>query len=88
MADEAFNQLLSDELSSRGYAIALHGEPQWNGVAILSRMGLDDVVAGIPGAPGFPHPEARAVSASCGGIRVYCVYAPNGRTPDSEHYHY
>ena len=65
-----------------------HGEAQWNGVAILSRAGLDDVVVGIPGAPGFPHPEARAVSASCGGIRVHCVYVPNGRTPDSEHYHY
>jgi len=57
-------------------------------VAILSRVGLDDVVAGLPGAPGFPHPEARAVSATCGGIRVHSVYVPNGRVPDSEHYHY
>jgi exodeoxyribonuclease-3 len=57
-------------------------------VAILSRAGLDDVVAGLPGAPGFPHPEARAVSATCGGIRVHSVYVPNGREPDSEHYRY
>jgi exodeoxyribonuclease-3 len=88
LADDAFDQLLGDELSTRGYAVAVHGEVQWNGVAILSRAGLDDVVVGIPDAPGFPHPEARAVSATCGGIRVHSVYVPNGRVPDSEHYHY
>jgi len=88
LADDAFEQLLGEELASRGYAFALHGEAQWNGVAILSRVGLDDVVPGIPGAPGFPHQEARAVSATCGGIRVCSVYVPNGRTPDSEHYQY
>ena len=60
----------------------------WNGVAILSRVGLEDVVPGIEGAPGFPHPEARAISATCGGVRVVCVYVPNGREPDSEHYAY
>jgi exodeoxyribonuclease-3 len=57
-------------------------------VAILSRVGLDDVTAGIPGGPGFPHPEARAVSATCGGVRVHSVYVPNGRVPDSDHYLY
>src|SRR5450755_4232680 len=88
LADEAFEQLLGDELSRREYEVALHGEAQWNGVAILSRVGLDDVAVGIPGAPGFPSPEARAVSATCGGIRVHSVYVPNGRVPDSEHYHY
>jgi exodeoxyribonuclease-3 len=88
LADNAFTELLGDELAGRGYAVAAHGEATWNGVAILSRVGLDDVVAGLPGAPGFPHPEARAVSATCGGIRVTSVYVPNGRTPDSEHYHY
>ncbi len=88
LADAAFEQLLGEEMASRGYALALHGEVQWNGVAILSRVGLEEVVQGIPGAPGFPHAEARAVSALCGGIRVHSVYVPNGRTPDSEHYHY
>jgi exodeoxyribonuclease-3 len=88
LADEAFERLLGEELASRGYALALHGEAQWNGVAILSRMGLEDVVAGVAGAPGFPGPEARAVSAICGGIRVHSVYVPNGRVPDSEHYEY
>jgi exodeoxyribonuclease III len=88
LADDAFEALLGEELASRGYSMALHGEVQWNGVAILSRAGLEDVVAGVAGAPGFPHPESRAVSATCGGIRVYCVYVPNGRVPDSDHYRY
>ncbi len=88
LADDKFADLLGTELADRGYAVAAHGEPTWNGVAILSRAGLDDVVAGIPGAPGFPHPEARAVSATCGGVRVVSVYVPNGREPDSEHYRY
>jgi exodeoxyribonuclease III len=88
LADDAFEQLLGAELSGRGYAIALHGEVQWNGVAILSRVGLDDVVTGLAGAPGFPRAEARAVSATCGGVRVHSLYVPNGRTPDSEHYRY
>ena len=57
-------------------------------MAILSRVGLEDVVAGLPGGPGFPHQEARAVAATCGGIRVVSVYVPNGRVPDSDHYRY
>jgi exodeoxyribonuclease-3 len=88
LADGGFVELLGDELSKRGFDLALHGEPTWNGVAILSRVGLEDVAVGIPGAPGFPQPEARAVSATCGGIRVVSVYVPNGRTPGSEHYEY
>jgi exodeoxyribonuclease III len=88
LADEAFADLLGDELASRSYEVALHGQPTWNGVAILSRAGLEDVVPGIPGAPGFPDPEARAVSATCAGIRIVNVYVPNGRVPDSDHYHY
>jgi exodeoxyribonuclease III len=88
LPDDAFAALLDDELRRRGYAVATHGETQWNGVAILSRAGLDDVVAGLPGGPGFPHQEARAISATCGGIRIHSVYAPNGRVPGSEHYHY
>jgi exodeoxyribonuclease III len=88
LPDDAFLELLSDALAERGYATAAHGEPTWNGVAILSRAGLEDVVKGIDGAPGYPHQEARAVSATCGGIRVMSVYVPNGREPGSEHYHY
>ena len=88
LADSAFSKLLGAELSGRGYEVALHGQPQWNGVAILSRAGLDDVAAGIPGAPGFPDPEARAITATCGGVRVHSVYVPNGRVPGSDHYRY
>jgi exodeoxyribonuclease-3 len=88
LTDEAFTDLLGVELAQRGYETAVHGEAAWNGVAILSRVGLDEVTAGIPDGPGFPHQEARAVSATCGGIRVVSVYVPNGRSPGSEHYRY
>ncbi len=88
LPDDAFTELLGDELAARGYAFAQHGEARWNGVAILSRAGLNDVNVGVHGAPGFPDPEARAVSAVCGGIRVHSVYVPNGRVPGSEHYQY
>jgi exodeoxyribonuclease-3 len=88
LADDAFVDLLGAELAEREYAFAIHGEATWNGVAILSRVGLEDVVAGIEGAPGFPNPESRAVSATCDGIRVVSVYVPNGREPGSEHYRY
>ena len=88
LADDAFTALLGDELARRGYEVALHGEPAWNGVAILSRAGLEDPALGLEGGPGFPHPEARSVAATCAGIRVVSVYVPNGREPDSEHYHY
>jgi exodeoxyribonuclease III len=88
LADDAFTALLGDELASRGYEVALYGEPRWNGVAILSRARLADVVTGIAGAPGFPDPEARAVAATCGGVRVWSLYVPNGREPDSDHYRY
>jgi exodeoxyribonuclease III len=88
LGDDAFAELLGDALDERGYGVAVHGEAAWNGVAILSRVGLEDVVKGIPGGPGFPQQEARAVSATCDGIRVVSVYVPNGRTPGSEHYEY
>jgi exodeoxyribonuclease-3 len=88
LADDVLLDLLAKPLTERGYQTALNGEVQWNGVAILSRVGLDDVTVGIPDGPGFPHQEARAVSATCGGIRIYSVYVPNGRVPDSDHYHY
>jgi exodeoxyribonuclease III len=92
LTDAAFTELLGAELADRGYAFAVHGQARWNGVAILSRAGLDDVQTGLPGEPGFPQPEtrpeARAVAATCGGIRVHSVYVPNGREPGSDHYRY
>jgi exodeoxyribonuclease III len=95
LADEAFDELLGAELTGRGYAVARHGEVQWNGVAILSRAGLEDVVVGLADPGGSVPPEARALpaearalSAVCGGIRINSVYVPNGRTPESDHYRY
>ncbi|MBB5833857.1 exodeoxyribonuclease III [Kribbella italica] len=88
LADDAFTALLGQELAGRGYETALYGEVQWNGVALLSKVGIEDVVTGVAGAPGFPNPEARAVAATCGGIRIHSLYVPNGREPDSDHYVY
>ena len=88
LADDALTELLGDELASRGYEFAAHGETAWNGVAILSRVGLADVTTGLADAPGFPHPEARAIAATCDGVRVHSVYVPNGREPESDHYEY
>jgi exodeoxyribonuclease III len=88
LSDDAFFELLGADLAARGYEAAAHGEARWNGVAILSKVGLADVRKGLPGAPGFPDPEARAISATCNDIRVTAVYVPNGREPDSGHYRY
>lgn len=79
------------ELFARGYELAHHGLNQWNGVAIISRVGLDDVTIGFPSMPGFGDPvaaEARAIGAICGGVRVWSLYIPNGREIDHPHYHY
>jgi exodeoxyribonuclease-3 len=88
LTDDAFRAVLESELADRGYEVALHGEAAWNGVAILSKVGLEHVVRGLPDGPGFPHPEARAVAATCDGVRVVSVYVPNGRSPGSDHYAY
>ncbi|MFC6021463.1 exodeoxyribonuclease III [Plantactinospora solaniradicis] len=77
-----------DEVGELGYSVASHSDGRWNGVAILSRVGLDDVAVGFADEPGFPEPEARAISATCAGVRVWSIYVPNGRIPDSPHYEY
>lgn len=88
LTEYAFETLIGPDLTDRGYEFAAHGQSQWNGVAILSKVGLDDVEQGFAGMPGYPEPEARAISATCGGIRVHSLYVPNGREPDSDHYRY
>lgn len=92
LADDPFEQLLGAELDARGYERALHGGAgRWNGVAILSRAGLDNVERNLPAGPCWaaePEQEARAVSATCDGIRVTSVYVPNGREVGSDHYLY
>jgi exodeoxyribonuclease-3 len=85
LADAAFPHAQLNEL---GYEAAVHGTGQWNGVALVSAVGLADVRRGFEGEPGFPETEARALSATCGGIRVWSLYVPNGRTVDSPHFAY
>jgi exodeoxyribonuclease-3 len=80
-----------DRLTALGYEVAHHGLSQWNGVAILSRVGLEDVQVGFEGMPGYGDPlaaEARALGATCGGVRVWSLYVPNGRTLDDPHLAY
>ncbi|KAA0101997.1 exodeoxyribonuclease III [Mycolicibacterium sp. P1-18] len=72
-----------------GYEVAHVGHNQWNGVAIASRVGLDDVELGFAGQPAFNEvDEARAIGATCGGVRVWSLYVPNGRTVEDPHYTY
>jgi len=77
-----------------GYEVATFGLSQWNGVAIVSRVGLEDVEKGFPGQPAFgaepaePVVEARAIGATCSGVRVWSLYVPHGRAVDNPHYAY
>src|SRR5690606_36442536 len=84
LADSAFPQLAFE---AAGYEAAHHGEGRWNGVAVLSKCGLDDVTFGFSDAQ-EPDSEARLMTATCGGIRIVNVYVPNGRALDAEHYQY
>jgi exodeoxyribonuclease III len=78
-------------LQALGYEVAAAGTSQWNGVALISRVGLEDVRVGFDGMPGYGDPvtaEARAIGAVCGGVRIWSLYVPNGRKPDDPHYVY
>ncbi len=76
-------------LTSMGYEIAAHGLNQWNGVAILSRVGIEDVRTGFDAMPEWDGvAEARAIGATCGGVRIWSLYVPNGRKVDDPHYAY
>lgn len=84
LADDSFPALT---FTAHGYEAAHFGQGQWNGVAILSRVGLDDVVDNF--AEGIdPDPDARIVTATCGGVRISSCYVPNGRSLDDDHYRY
>jgi exodeoxyribonuclease-3 len=77
------------ELEAAGYAVAARGDGRWNGVAILSRVGLDDVTHDLADQPAWDGVvEPRAIAATCGGVRVWSLYVPNGRTVDDPHYAY
>jgi exodeoxyribonuclease III len=80
-----------DRLAALGYEVAHHGLNHWNGVAIVSRVGLESVTPSFPDAPGWGDPpvvEARALTATCGGVKVTSVYVPNGRHLDDPHMAY
>jgi len=98
------DQFPTAAFEAAGYEVAHFGLSQWNGVAIASRVGLDDVATRFPGQPGFaktlagdspdallavdPPIEARAIGATCGGVRVWSLYVPHGRALDDPHYTY
>jgi exodeoxyribonuclease-3 len=75
------------DFTALGYDSVHHGQGQWNGVAILSRVGLTDTFSGFDDG-GPPDVDARIVWATCGGVRVGSVYVPNGRSLDDDHYTY
>ncbi len=76
-------------VSAAGYEYVAHGNGRWNGVAILSRVGIEDVVLDLTDQPPYEDVvETRAIGATCGGVRVWSLYVPNGREPDHAHYSY
>jgi len=83
LSDKAFPALT---FSALGYDSVHHGQGQWNGVAILSRVGIEDATAGFGGLADPYEGDARLVAATCGGVRVASVYVPNGREVDTDHY--
>lgn len=84
LADDAFP---ADEFRELGYESVHYGQGQWNGVAIVSKVGIDHPTSNF--ATGIePDGDARIVSADCGGVRVVCCYVPNGRSLDDDHYQY
>ena len=76
-------------IQAAGYEAVAHGNGRWNGVALLSRVGLEDVTLDLAGQPPYEDVvETRAIGATCGGVRVWSLYVPNGREPDHPHYAY
>ena len=86
--DEQFPR---EGFEAAGYEVATFGLNQWNGVAIISRVGLEDVERGFRGQPSWgtePVVEARAIGATCAGVRVWSLYVPHGRAVADPHYAY
>ena len=95
------DQFPVEPFEAAGYELAIHGLNQWNGVAIASRVGLDDVTTSFPGQPAWaakpeaePVVEARALGATVGAasdarpVRLWSLYVPNGRELTHPHYTY
>ncbi len=87
-SDTVFDTVARDGLEALGYEVAHWGRDQYNGVAILSRVGLDDVRCGFPDGPGPPFDEPRLLAARCGGVRVWTAYVPNGRKREDPHWYF
>ena len=83
LSDKAFPAMT---FSALGYDTVHHGQGQWNGVAILSRVGIEDTASGFGALPDPYEGDARLVAATCGGVRIVSVYVPNGREVDTDHY--
>jgi exodeoxyribonuclease-3 len=91
LADEAAPEM---PFRMAGYELAHHGQGRWNGVAVVSRVGIADVVTNFGLGPvgggededGAPGHEARMIAATCGGVRVVSLYAPNGRALETPFY--
>ncbi len=88
-------QFPAEPIEALGYEVAVHATGRWNGVAIVSRVGLGDVRRGLADEPGyqpedsmFPAAEPRSIGATCDGVRIWSVYVPNGRAPEHPHYQY
>ena len=82
LSDDAFPRT---EIEAIGFQVAFSGQKTYNGVAIVSRAPLSDIQAGIPG---FADEQKRVLAATIDGVRVVCVYIPNGQSLDSDKYQY
>jgi exodeoxyribonuclease-3 len=90
------DQFPLEPFEASGYEVAIHGLNQWNGVAIASRLPIEDVTTTFEGMPGFLKgeegpdlpKEARALGATVNGVRLWSLYVPNGRSLDDPHYVY
>jgi exodeoxyribonuclease-3 len=84
-----------DAVAELGYEVATHSTGRWNGVAVLSRVGIEDVRPGLADEPGYQPEDAmldasepRSVGVTCRGVRFWSVYVPNGREVGHPHYAY
>ncbi len=83
VVDEAFPGL---EIGDLGYNIEVHGQKTYNGVAILSKLPIEDIERGLDGDA--DDAQARYIEATTGGVRVASVYLPNGNPVESEKFAY
>jgi exodeoxyribonuclease-3 len=83
LSDKSFPAMT---FSALGYDSVHYGQGQWNGVAILSRVGITDVSSGFGDLEDPYQGDARLLTATCNGVRVVSVYVPNGREVGTEHY--